>query len=328
MAIKKFEFTKDWRNPTDFPTYEPNEIRVREDLQYQPDEIKNFLNSLVDHLESSGASDMGASVEGLEADTVEEALSELLSIQKKYEESQAKKDEELTNQIGNMGSDLEETKKVTVTSIDVNEEENIIVLHYIDGSTYTVDCSGFATSESLKEIENKLTVFEDSIGNELGSVLVSVYFDEESNGLVMRRKDGTEEFITSIGGSGSGTVSTANAAIVKQITIPKSGWVNRTETSDFPYYIDLSETSAKALRVPIVIIDDGYHEIARDSQISVNASTSDGTLHLDAKNIPSGDMEATLILIVPGSSESSSTTDPDIATDEEVQDAIDSVFGQ
>lgn len=44
MAIKEFEFTKDWRNPADFPTYEGNEGNVRADLQWLFDEIKQYLN--------------------------------------------------------------------------------------------------------------------------------------------------------------------------------------------------------------------------------------------------------------------------------------------
>lgn len=44
MAIKEFEFTKEWTNPADFSTYEGSEEKVREDMQYPLDEIKKYLN--------------------------------------------------------------------------------------------------------------------------------------------------------------------------------------------------------------------------------------------------------------------------------------------
>lgn len=45
MAITPFAFTKVWTNPTDFPTYEPNETKVREDLQKLHDETKDYINN-------------------------------------------------------------------------------------------------------------------------------------------------------------------------------------------------------------------------------------------------------------------------------------------
>jgi len=42
--LGNFEFTKDWTNPTDFPTYEPSEAQVRADMQELYDEIKDYLN--------------------------------------------------------------------------------------------------------------------------------------------------------------------------------------------------------------------------------------------------------------------------------------------
>lgn len=45
MAIAPFAFTKVWTNPTDFPTYEADETKVREDLQKLHDETKNYINN-------------------------------------------------------------------------------------------------------------------------------------------------------------------------------------------------------------------------------------------------------------------------------------------
>ena len=42
--VEKFEFTRNWNNPSDFPTYEPDEAKVRADMQALPDELKTYLN--------------------------------------------------------------------------------------------------------------------------------------------------------------------------------------------------------------------------------------------------------------------------------------------
>lgn len=44
MEDIKLEYSKDWRNPADFPTVEPDETKVREDLQLLYNEIQTFLN--------------------------------------------------------------------------------------------------------------------------------------------------------------------------------------------------------------------------------------------------------------------------------------------
>lgn len=44
MAIREFDYTKNWTDPNDFPTYEPDETKVRADMQVLYDEIKDFLN--------------------------------------------------------------------------------------------------------------------------------------------------------------------------------------------------------------------------------------------------------------------------------------------
>ena len=50
MAFPKLNFTKSWKNAVDFPTVETNETKVRADMQYLFDEIKEALNALIDKL--------------------------------------------------------------------------------------------------------------------------------------------------------------------------------------------------------------------------------------------------------------------------------------
>ena len=55
MSLNKLNFTKDWTNPSDFPTVEVNEEQVRADQQLLFNEIKAFLNTkLIPDLESLG----------------------------------------------------------------------------------------------------------------------------------------------------------------------------------------------------------------------------------------------------------------------------------
>lgn len=44
-AFPLLGFTKNWENPEDYPTYEPDEMQVRKDMQSLHDEVKDFLNN-------------------------------------------------------------------------------------------------------------------------------------------------------------------------------------------------------------------------------------------------------------------------------------------
>lgn len=47
MALTEFEYSKSWRDPEDFPSYEENEEKVRDDMQLLFDEIRDGLNRLI-----------------------------------------------------------------------------------------------------------------------------------------------------------------------------------------------------------------------------------------------------------------------------------------
>lgn len=47
MGLKLLSFLRDWTNPADFPTVEPDEATVRADLQYHPDAIKDYINDVL-----------------------------------------------------------------------------------------------------------------------------------------------------------------------------------------------------------------------------------------------------------------------------------------
>lgn len=59
MAFEELAYTKDWKNAADFPTYESDETKVRQDMQFLYDEIKDFINSkLVNVLNTDGAANI------------------------------------------------------------------------------------------------------------------------------------------------------------------------------------------------------------------------------------------------------------------------------
>lgn len=47
MDIERLKFTKDWRNSSDFPTFEASEAKVREDMQLLHDEAKTHINEVL-----------------------------------------------------------------------------------------------------------------------------------------------------------------------------------------------------------------------------------------------------------------------------------------
>lgn len=62
MALTKLTYGKVWTSNSDFPTYQTDEEKVREDLQYHPDAVKNYINNiLLKALEAKGAAaELGA----------------------------------------------------------------------------------------------------------------------------------------------------------------------------------------------------------------------------------------------------------------------------
>lgn len=61
MAFTRLTYEKDWTRAEDFPTYESDEVRVREDMQYHPNAVRDFLNALLGELENkTAAASLGA----------------------------------------------------------------------------------------------------------------------------------------------------------------------------------------------------------------------------------------------------------------------------
>ena len=79
MAFEQFAYSKSWKNPKDFPVYEPDEGRVRADLQLLHDEAADAINRLIAALNdpTAAAQIPFQPVEGLEAKTLQQAIEEV-----------------------------------------------------------------------------------------------------------------------------------------------------------------------------------------------------------------------------------------------------------
>ena len=53
MSLSKLKYTKDWRNPDDFPTYSSDETQIRADMQILFDEVCDALNKLIEDLDAA-----------------------------------------------------------------------------------------------------------------------------------------------------------------------------------------------------------------------------------------------------------------------------------
>lgn len=78
MAFSRLSYGKVWTSNEDFPSYEDSETQVRADMQYHPDAVKDFINSvLLSELESSeGAGMIGDKCKG----TVELTLEDIYKV--------------------------------------------------------------------------------------------------------------------------------------------------------------------------------------------------------------------------------------------------------
>lgn len=82
MSFTRLSYEKDWTNPADFPTFEDSESQVREDFQFHPNAIRDYLNNvLLETLESDqGAGNIGsASGEALQT-VVSQCVSDIQTL--------------------------------------------------------------------------------------------------------------------------------------------------------------------------------------------------------------------------------------------------------
>lgn len=73
MSLSQMAFDKVWTNPADFPTHETQEVKVREDMQYLFDSIKNQFNNFIFN-EFTAENTTFAPTEAIVVTTVQDAI--------------------------------------------------------------------------------------------------------------------------------------------------------------------------------------------------------------------------------------------------------------
>lgn len=148
MEIKKLEFSRDWRNPSDFPTYLDDETQVRADQQALFEEIKEYVNEdLIPDIES-----------------VEKKIDSKVYIKRLYFTEDRHLWAEYTNEehvdIGLMEVEAGMTgpRGVGIQSFEYNTETKMWVVTYTDGSTAEL---------ANPKIPEKLSDLEDDAENRL-----------------------------------------------------------------------------------------------------------------------------------------------------------------
>lgn len=84
MSFTRLKFLKSWLSSTDFPTLEASEEKVREDFQYHPNAILEYLNTvLLKELEENGAGSVGTA----DGRSVEQYLGDLYKAAQELEDT-------------------------------------------------------------------------------------------------------------------------------------------------------------------------------------------------------------------------------------------------
>lgn len=116
------------------------------------------------------------------------------------------------------------------------------------------------------------------------------------------------------------------SAIIRRITIPAAGWVEVGADAECvgenKYTIDIAMTEATEDHFPSVALDIGSLEIASNAEMCPTIQTLDGIVRFWAMAVPSADLTGTILL------RSENLVDMDIATDDEVDDTVDDIFGE
>lgn len=105
-------------------------------------------------------------------------------------------------------------------------------------------------------------------------------------------------------------ISGVGTAIIKDITIPHTGWTWQEENPDeqgawdmdeYRYYVDVPVTEAAETQFPNVALHKAALETAKNAGLCPTVQTLAGALRFWAMEAPKADMAATVALVSPGS---------------------------
>lgn len=124
MGFTKLNFLKSWLSNKDFPTVEESETQVRQDFQYHPDAIRQFINEvLLVELEGKNAAKTIGTADGRSIQTYLDGLDE-------YTKDEVARLDEIVNALVSGGTpDSWTASKVVFTSEEWEKDGDGYVLH-------------------------------------------------------------------------------------------------------------------------------------------------------------------------------------------------------
>lgn len=122
------------------------------------------------------------------------------------------------------------------------------------------------------------------------------------------------------------------SAIIRDITIPAAGWVECEDFGGYTYTVDVAMEEAREKHFPVMALDVLSLEVASTAGLCATIETLDKVVRFWARAVPAADLTGQIMLRSENLADieitSPGLTDDDLATDEEVDDTIDDVFGQ
>lgn len=257
MALTKLEFTKNWENPTDFPTFVYNETQVREEMQLLFDEIRTALNNLIDDLEAttvdaSGASNIGAeAITGVIGTTVQAVLESLASGQSGQAadinalvESITYDDETgdftITKHDGTSTVIQTELEKV-VTNFVYDQDTQSLILTYPDGSTTSIPLTSLIDEYDFEDTSS----IEFTVANHKVKASLTTAYYNTLEGFKTDAEAAAANANTYAGNSsGSAAASAASATLSESYAHGGTESRQGENTDNAMYYAGQADTSA------------------------------------------------------------------------------------
>lgn len=157
--FEKYQFTKEWTNPSDFPTVETDETKVRSDAQLLHNETKNALHKLIDELASETAGEnIGVVGEG-GASTLQAVLGALLLV--KHSHGNLEELERLVAEFNGMGvtqSLVADTSKIPTSQAVIDQLDALgagdMAQRVYDPTGKKTDIFQYADTKAEKEHEH------------------------------------------------------------------------------------------------------------------------------------------------------------------------------
>ena len=143
MGFSKLTFSKNWENPSDFPTVENNETRVRQDMQCLYDETAVAFNKLVDELDAADVTNLLYPIKSLSDYNADKAWGVVI-------------------ELGTLSANV----TVTLPAMSSSKRDDIVITAFQPtGGSYTVTVAvADSTNEGLVS-DTESTTFTPEAGN-------------------------------------------------------------------------------------------------------------------------------------------------------------------